>query len=115
MNGSLEVVDAVAKHCGKELESYQSCLLNSGNNLSACEPQRASLTECAGQAVPIMGKIRESCSPHIAAFNKCIHDNQGASDKEVEIKCEPALKQMLNCTNAVRRNEGLGDVGIASK
>lgn len=141
MNASLDVVDAVAKRCGKQLgewerkiqlsnclcrrsdfihahllaESYQQCLLSTGNDLGKCEPQRQALTDCAGDAVPIMGKIRQSCSPHIASFNQCLSDNKDKSDKEVEARCAPALREMLECSNSVRRAEGLEDVGLVQQ
>lgn len=102
-------------HCFNSAEEYQKCLLSTGNDLSACESQRQSLTNCAGEAVPIMGKIRQSCARHIAAFNSCLEENKGKSDKEAEVKCTPALRQMLDCSNSVRRAEGLEEVGLAKQ
>lgn len=95
-------IDQVAAKCGKQLDTFQRCILANQKNPGACEEYKVALSRCAADAVPILNEIKTRCAAQVMAYDKCLEQFTSKGDAELEKNCTPRLRDLWFCTEKVK-------------
>lgn len=96
-------IDQVAAKCGKQLDTFQRCILANQQNPGACETYKTELSRCAASAVPLLNEIKNRCVTQVVAYDKCLEHFTSKGDEELERNCTPKLRDLWFCTEKVKR------------
>ncbi|SJX62620.1 related to MIC14-mitochondrial intermembrane space protein, required for normal oxygen consumption [Sporisorium reilianum f. sp. reilianum] len=96
-------IDQVAAKCGKQLDTFQRCILANQQNPGACEQYKTELSRCAAAAVPLLNEIKNRCAAQVIAYDKCLEQYTSKGDAELEKNCTPKLRDLWFCTEKVKR------------
>ncbi|PWY97267.1 hypothetical protein BCV70DRAFT_219578 [Testicularia cyperi] len=96
-------IDQVAAKCGKQLDTFQRCILANQQNPGACETYKTELSRCAANAVPILNEIKNRCAAQVIAYDRCLEQFTSKGDAELEKNCTPRLRDLWFCTEKVKR------------
>ncbi|KIS69696.1 uncharacterized protein UMAG_10074 [Mycosarcoma maydis] len=106
-------IDQVAAKCGKQLDTFQRCILANQQNPGACEQYKTELSRCAASAVPLLNEIKNRCVAQVIAYDKCLEQFTSKGDTELEKNCTPKLRDLWFCTEKVKREiEAKDDVEL---
>ncbi|KAJ1021995.1 hypothetical protein NDA18_005232 [Ustilago nuda] len=106
-------IDQVAAKCGKQLDTFQRCILANQENPGACEPYKTQLSRCAAAAVPLLKEVKNRCVTQVVAYDKCLEQFTNKGDAELEKNCTPRLRDLWFCTEKVKREvEGKGNAEV---
>ncbi|EPQ27463.1 uncharacterized protein PFL1_05001 [Pseudozyma flocculosa PF-1] len=97
-------IDQVAAKCGKQLDTFQRCILANQKDPGACEPYKVELSRCAANAVPLLHEVKSRCSPQVLAYDRCLAQFTSQGDEAVEKNCTPRLRDLWLCTEKVKRD-----------
>lgn len=124
-----DTVDLVAKHCGKQLsksskgrldvlkliecfftaDTYQRCILANQKDQSVCDPYRRELAACASDAIPLVAAVKRKCQRQIQDYDFCLKQGESDNDDQIVSRCVGALRNLHQCTEAVRRDERISN------
>lgn len=96
-------IDQVAAKCGKQLDTFQRCILANQNDPSICEEYKIALARCSADAVPILNEIKSRCAAQVLAYDKCLAQYTSKGDAELEANCTPRLRDLWYCSEKVKR------------
>ncbi|EST04829.1 Ubiquinol-cytochrome C reductase hinge domain protein [Kalmanozyma brasiliensis GHG001] len=96
-------IDQVAAKCGKQLDTFQRCILANQQNPSACEQYKTELSRCAASAVPLLNEIKNRCVAQVIAYDRCLEQFTSQGDEALERNCTPKLRDLWFCTEKVKR------------